>query len=114
MQDTATGNTTLEIVNLGTGLVDVEGTNDDHVWRKGEISDGNRDGVDDGIENGIDVDLELSRDGNDGRLLSNSSTDKLENRVIVLLSDLFSHQVDLVLQDDDVLELHDLDGGQML
>ena len=26
---------------------------------------------------------------------------------------LLSHEIDLVLEDDDVVELHDLDGGEM-
>lgn len=114
MQDTATSDTTLEIVDFSTGLVDVEGTDDDHAGLHGEVSDGHGDGVDNGVKDGIDVDLELGRDGDDRGPLGNGSADELEDRLIVLLSDLFSHQIDLVLQDDDVLQLHDLNGGQML
>lgn len=32
----------------------------------------------------------------------------------MLLSSLLSHQVDLVLQDNDLVELHDFDSSQML
>ena len=32
----------------------------------------------------------------------------------MLLGAFFSHQIDFVLQDDDVVELHDLDGCEML
>lgn len=114
VQDTAAGNAALEIVNLGTGLVDVEGTDDDHARLHGQVADGHGDGVDNGVEHGIDVDLELGRDGDHGRLFGHGATDELEDRLKVLLRDLFSHQVDLVLQDDDVLQLHDLNGGQVL
>lgn len=114
VKDRTTSNTTLEVIDLSTGLVDVEGSNDDHVRVHAEVTGRNGDSVDDGLVDGINVELELSRDGDDGRLSSNGASDELEDGLVVLLSSLFSHQVDLVLENDDLVELHDLNSSQML
>ena len=39
---------------------------------------------------------------------------KGQDLLVLLLGLALLHQVDLVLQDQDVLQLHDLDGGEML
>ena len=39
---------------------------------------------------------------------------KGQNLLVLLLGLALLHQVDLVLQDQDVLQLHDLDGSEML
>lgn len=114
VQDTTTSNTTLQVVDLGTGLVDVERSDNNHVGVHAEISGGNRDGVDNGLVDSINVELELSGDGDDGRLSGNGTTNELEDRLVVLLGSLFPHQINLVLQDDDLVELHNLNGSQML
>lgn len=79
-----------------------------------EISGRDGDGVDNGLVDGIDVELELSRDGDDWGLASNSSSDELEDGLVVLLGSLFPHKIDLVLENDDLVELHDLNSSQML
>lgn len=109
-----TSNTTLKLLNLGTGLVDVERPNDDHVGVHGEISRRDGDGIDDSVVDGVDVELELGRNGDNRRLASDCASDELENRLVVLLGSLFSHKIDLVLENDDLVQLHNLDGGQML
>lgn len=88
VENTATSDTTLQVVDLGTRLVDVERSNDNHVRVHGEVSGGNRDGVDNGLVDGVDVELELSRNGDDRRLAGNRSSDELEDRLVVLLSGL--------------------------
>lgn len=40
--------------------------------------------------------------------------DKVDNALPVLLSSLLTDEVDLVLEDNNVLKLHDLDGSQVL
>lgn len=80
----------------------------------GEVSGRNWDSVDNSFVDGVDVELELSRDGNDGRLSSDGSSDELEDGLVVLLGSLFAHKIDLVLEDDDLVELHDLNSGQVL
>ena len=40
--------------------------------------------------------------------------DEFQNLLVLVLGLGFLDQIDLVLQDEDVLEFHDLDGGQML
>ncbi|KAI6772529.1 hypothetical protein HG530_003487 [Fusarium avenaceum] len=114
MENGTTSNTTLEVVDLRTRFVDIERSNDDHVRVNAEISGRDGDGVDNGLVDGIDVELELSRDGDDGGFASNCSSDKLEDRLVVLLSSIFPHKIDLVLENNDLVELHDLDGSQML
>lgn len=79
----------------------------------GEVSGGDGDSVDESLVDGVNVELELGRNGDDRGLSSNSASNELENRLVMLLSSLLAHQVDLVLENDDLVELHDLNGGQM-
>jgi hypothetical protein len=79
-----------------------------------EVSGRNGNGVDNGLIDGIDIELELGRDGNDWGLAGDSSSDELEDGLVVLLRSLFSHKIDLVLQNDDLVELHNLNSSQVL
>ena len=54
-QNGAASDAALEIVNLGTGFVDVEGTDDDQPWVGGEVSYGDGDALYDVFVDGIDV-----------------------------------------------------------
>lgn len=114
VQNGTAGNATLELVNLGTRLVDVERSDDDHVGVEGEVADGNGNGVDDGREGGVDVELELGGNGDYRGFASDGSSDELKNGLVMLLGSFRPHQVDLVLQDDDLVQLHNLDGRKML
>jgi len=113
-QDTATSNTTLQVLNLSTRLVDIEGSDNNHVRSGGEVSWGDRDLGDEVLVDGVNVELQLGTDGDDGAAVGDGTTDELENRLVMLTSGLLTHKIDLVLEDDDVVQLHDLDGGQML
>jgi len=113
-QNTTTSNTSLQILNLGTRLVDIERTDDDHVWSGSEVARRNRDLRDQIFVDRINVELELRGDWNDRAAVCDSSLDELENRVVVLRGCLLSHQIDLVLKNDNVAELHDLYGRKML
>ena len=64
-KDTTTGNTTLEILDLGTRLVDIEGSDNDHVGCGAEVSYRDGDLIDDTLIDGIDVVLQLCGDRND-------------------------------------------------
>jgi hypothetical protein len=79
----------------------------------GEVSYGDGDLGDELLADGVDVELQLSRDGNDGRAVGDGSANELEDRLVVRRGAVFPHQVDLVLEDDDVVQLHDFDGGKM-
>lgn len=114
VQNRATSDTSLEVVNFGTGLVDVEGSNDDHVGVLGEVTRGHGDGVDDGLVDSVDVELELGRDGDNGRLSGNGTSDELQDGLVVLLSGLLAHKIDLVLEDNDLVQLHNLNSSQVL
>ena len=109
-----TSDTTLQLVDLSTGLVDIEGTNDHHVRGLSKVSNGDRDFRDQALANGIDVVLQLGGDRNDRGILSDSASDELENGLVVLQGIVLPHQVDLVLQNDDVVELHNLNSSQVL
>ena len=62
----------------------------------------------------LDVVLELGGDGDDGGALGHHALDKLEDLLVLLLGRLLLDQVDLVLEDENVFQLHDLDGCKML
>lgn len=65
-KDRTTSNTTLELLDLGTGLVDIERTDNNHVRVVLEVAHGHGDLGDKGLVDGVDVELELGRDRNDG------------------------------------------------
>ena len=113
-QDAAAGHAALEVVDLGPRLVDVEAADDDHVRGGGEVAAGHGDAAQQLLVDGVDVVLELGRDGHHGRAVGRGAADELEDGLVVLRRALLAHQVHLVLQDDDVVQLHDLDGRQVL
>lgn len=107
------GNTSSQAVDLSTGLVDIEGTNDNEAGVRGEVTDGDRNALDNVFVDGVDVVLELSRDGDNGGRVGNGSLDELQDALVMFLCGRLLDQIDLVLQDDDVLQLHNLNSGQM-
>lgn len=113
-KDGATSNTTLQVLNLGTWLVDIEGSDDNHVGGGREVSWRDGDLADEVLVDGVDVELQLGRDGDDGAAICDGATDETQDGFVVLGGGLFTHQVDLVLQDDDVVQLHDFNGCKML
>ena len=113
-QDTATSNTTLQVLNLSTRLVDIEGSDNNHVRSGGEVSWGNGDLGDKVLVDGVNVELQLGTDRDDRAAVGDGTPNELQDGLVVLASGLFTHKIDLVLENDDVVQLHDLDGGQML
>ena len=63
-QNGTTGDTTLELIDFGTGLVDVERTNDNKFGVGSEVTDGNGDSLDDVFVNSVDVVFQLGGDRN--------------------------------------------------
>jgi hypothetical protein len=114
VQDTTTSNSTLQVLNLGTRLVDIKRSDNNHVRSGGEVSWGNGDLGDEVLVDGVNVELQLGTDGNDRAAVGDGTTDELEDRLVMLTSGLLTHKIDLVLENDDVVKLHDLNGGQML
>lgn len=112
-QDTATSDTTLQVFDLGTRLVDIERSDNDHVRGGGEISWGNGDLGDKVLVDGVNVELQLGTDRDDGAAVGDGTADELQDGLVVLAGGLLAHQVDLVLENDDVVQLHNLNGGQM-
>ena len=95
-------------------MVDIERTNDDHVWWDCELTswDGDTAQV---VNDDVDVVLQLCRDGNDWSC-SACSRRETPLDIFLLLDDLnlvFHYNVNLVLQHDDVFETHDIDSNQM-
>lgn len=119
-------------MHLGSRLVDIERPNDDELGARLEVTNRNRDLGDDVLDERVDVVPQLSRDGDDGRRVGHGALDKGEDRLVVLVRLLLADEVDLVLrgrvgqdecggkegttnlEDENVLELHDLDSGEML
>ena len=61
----------------------------------------------------VDVEFELGGDGDDGAVVRHGAADEFFDRVEVGGGRFFAHEVNFVLQDDDVLEFHDLNGREM-
>ena len=101
LQQTATGDSTLEVLHLRSGLVDVERANDDQFRARLEVADGDGDLVDDVLDEGVDVVPQLGRDRDDRRRVGDSALDKGEDRLVVLVRGCFPDQVHLVLQGKD-------------
>lgn len=102
-QDTTTSDTTLELLNLGTRLVDVKGPNDNHVRCGSKVANGYGNLGDEVLVDGVNVEFELRGNGNNGAAIGDCAADEAQNRLVVLRGGLFAHQVDLVLQDDNVV-----------
>jgi hypothetical protein len=80
LNDGTTSNATLKLINFRTRTVNVEGTNNNHVWGGSEVSDGDGDGLAYILQNNINVVLQLGRDGDNRGSLSNS-TCKIKQRL---------------------------------
>ena len=63
---------------------------------------------------GVDVLLELCGDGGNREAIGHGAPNEFQNRLIVLQCTILPHQIDLVLEDDNVAQLHDFDGCQVL
>lgn len=113
-QDRTASDASLQIFNLGTRLVDVKRSDDYHVGGGCEISDRDRDLCYERLVDGIDVVFQLSRDRDNWGPVSDGTTDKLQDRHVVFLSGGLTHQVDFILEDDDVVQFHDLYSSQVL
>ena len=83
------------------------------MWLRSKVSYWNGDLANEVLVDSINVELELGGDGNDGLAIGNGSSDELQDRLVMRRSAVFPHQIDLVLEDDDVVQLHDLDGSKM-
>ena len=73
LEDRASRDTTLELVNLGTGLVDIEGADNDEAGFRGEVTDGDGHVFHNILIDGVNVVLELGRDGDNRRVFGNSA-----------------------------------------
>jgi len=138
-ENRATSNATLEDVDFGAGLVDVKRTDNNETGRCFyfifisskfffllkkriealpslglEVTDWDGDSLDNVLADGVDIVAELGRDGDDGGAVGDSALDKVENLLVLLLGSGLLDQINLVLEDDDVSQLHDLDGRQVL
>mmetsp|Transcript_11967 Transcript_11967/g.26986 ORF Transcript_11967/g.26986 Transcript_11967/m.26986 type:complete len:692 (+) Transcript_11967:117-2192(+) len=114
LEDGSSGDTTLEVAHVLSGTVDVEGPDDDQLRNGGKITDREGDFAYDVLANDVDVVLENRRDGNDGSRIGNGPGNKLANLLLLGQRRIGLDEIDLVLQDQDFLEPHDLDGGKVL
>lgn len=113
-KDGAACDAALELFDFGARLVDVEGADDDELGCVLEVAGGDGYAAAEHFVDGIDVEFQLGGDRDDGAIIGHGSADELLDAVVVLGCRFFSHQVDFVLQDDDVGEFHNFDGGQVL
>ena len=99
--------TTLKLIDTTAGFVDIEAPNNNHFWWGFEVSYGHRYFID-RFTNSIDVVLELGRYWDDWSLLTDGILDEVLNLFVVFnsLLLLFENNINLVLQNDNVLKLH--------
>lgn len=114
LNNRAAGDAAPQVLHLLARLVHVERADDDHLGVAREVAHGHRDVVGDVLGRHVDVVPELRRDGYDRRAVGDGALDERLDVLMLLQRRRLLHQVDLVLQDDDVLQLHDLDGGEVL
>ena len=110
----------------GSGLVDVEGADDGEFWVREEVADRDGDFFDDVFVYCVDVVFYLGRDGEDWGGLCNGAWkggiskdrgfggfvftfDEFLNAPLVIDRLALFDKINLVLQYDDVVELHDLE-----
>ena len=85
LQDGPAGDASAQLLDLGAGLVDVKGADDNHLGRADEVAHGDGDALDDVLAHGVHVVLELRADGHHGRLLRNGPLDEVCDRVMLVL-----------------------------
>eukprot|EP00964_Phaeocystis_antarctica_P143977 scaffold109653_cov78-Phaeocystis_antarctica.AAC.2 len=112
LNNRAAGDAAPQVLHLLARLVHVERADDDHLGVAREVAHGHRDVVGDVLGRHVDVVPELRRDGHDRRAVGDGALDERLDVLMLLQRRRLLHQVDLVLQDDDVLQLHDLDSGE--
>ena len=115
LQNCATSDTANNLLRISSRPVVVEGPNDDHLWRRNEVPHryGNAAQI---IDDDVDVVASLGRDGDDGRAVSHRSLDELLDVVLLLDAQVLvlDNDVNLVLQYDNLVQVHDLHSSQML
>jgi hypothetical protein len=84
------------------------------MWGSKEISHRDWDLGAEHLVYGVDVELELCRYRYYRTAVSDCSSDKLQYALVMLLGIVLLHQIDLVLENDNVVELHDFDSSEML
>lgn len=75
-ENRSTGDTALQLVNFGTWLVDVEGSDDDESRGRREVSDRNGDVLDNVLCHRVDVVPQLGRDGDDRRVAGDGTCEE--------------------------------------
>lgn len=114
LKDGPTGNAALQVGHVLTGLVDVEGTDDDHAGYGGEVPKRNGNAVDEVFTNDVDVVLEDGTDGDDGRRVGDGTGHELSDLLVLGQGCIGLDEIDLVLENDDVLQTHNFHGSQVL
>jgi len=111
-QDRATGNTATESLSILSRLVHIEGPNYDHVGRNGELAGRNRNTAKE-VNNHVNVVLQLSRNGNNRCRAARAGRKGLFDFFVLACAGcgvpVFHDKIYLVLQHDNVLQLHDVD-----
>lgn len=115
LYNTPPNHPTLKFVDRAPRFIHVETPYNDHFGWGFEVSRGHGDFVD-GLADCVDVVLQLGGDGDDGGVFADGVFYEVFYLLVVLNGTLllFEDDVDFVLEDDDVLEFHDVEGDQVL
>ena len=113
LQDRAARHAAAQVLHLLPRFVDIKRADHDHLGCRGEVAHRDRDVGGDVLGDDIDVVAQLRRDGYHRRRVGHRPFDERFDILMLLQRGRFLDKIDLVLQDDDVLQLHDLDGGEV-
>ena len=115
LENGAASDAALEGFGVLTRLVHVEGANDNHVGRHGELTGRDWDAADI-VDHDVDVVAQHGRDGDNRNGDASGAGQRLLNLLLLLSHGnlVFDDQVNFVLQHNDVLQVHNIHGDQVL
>eukprot|EP00406_Dinophysis_acuminata_P025596 CAMPEP_0179349176 /NCGR_PEP_ID=MMETSP0797-20121207/74097_1 /TAXON_ID=47934 /ORGANISM="Dinophysis acuminata, Strain DAEP01" /LENGTH=496 /DNA_ID=CAMNT_0021064033 /DNA_START=366 /DNA_END=1852 /DNA_ORIENTATION=+ len=114
LQDGAARDAALQVLHLLAGLVHVEGADDDHDGVGHEVPGRDRHLRAEVLADDLDVVLQHCAERDDGGGVRGRPGHELLDLLVLGLRLLLLDELDLVLEDDDVLQPHDLHGRQVL
>ena len=104
LYERAADNSAFDIAPVASGLIDVEGSCNEHHGILRRIALRDREILVDCLKQNADIDAFLCGNGNNGRIFGNRSLNKLLYLFVVGECLILRDDIDLVLNDDDILD----------
>mmetsp|Transcript_7074 Transcript_7074/g.11916 ORF Transcript_7074/g.11916 Transcript_7074/m.11916 type:complete len:462 (-) Transcript_7074:120-1505(-) len=115
LQNGAARHASLKRLCVLSRLVDIEGADDDHLGGRDEVAQGHGNPAD-VVDDGFDVVADLGGDGDYGGVGGDRALHELLDVLHLLCAGVLvlDNNINLVLQDDDLIQVHDLHRRQVL